>query len=221
MTEHPFDPIQRDGLEAEAATSAISVQAITESTERNCPKCHRPILRLYPEAVEAVGQRHWWFDGDTIPGLRRRLQADGKETASISHYVDLVVGCCPHCGEHYFAVGVQMIAAAVDDDFEHRYFRKNGDSGTERNHLVLHRGTIEKAPREWTVATIETPRGRMFHHCLGPFPLDDPDSIIGPYGVSPCQGDGAWPWRFASDLVFEVWNDLASLARGNALGEQR
>jgi hypothetical protein len=190
----------------------ITLQPISEPIQRHCPECGRPVLCLYPESAQVVGQRHWLFDGDTIPGLWRRLQSGGKDLPPISYYANVAVGRCPGCGEHYFVVEVAMIAAEVDDDFEHVYFRLNGDRGTERNHLARYLGTVSKASREWTVASIETLRGGMFHHCLGPFPLEDPESIIGPYGVAPCQGNGAGAWQFASDLVFELWDDLVALA---------
>jgi hypothetical protein len=191
----------------------ITLRPITEPNEKHCPGCRRPLLRQHSESVECLGQRHWLFDGDTIPGLLCRLQASDKPIEGIGHYGSLAVGRCPSCGEHYFVVEVAMIAAQVDDDFEHVYFRLNGDRGVEREQRITRLGGDPTVPGEWTAAAIETPRGPMPHHCFGPFALGDPSAAIGPYGVAACQAGGPWPWRFASDLVVRVWDDLVTLAR--------
>jgi hypothetical protein len=192
----------------------ITLQPISEPKERHCPECRRAVLRLHPESAECLGQRHWLFDGDTIPGLLERLRTGGKSPDAVGHDYALLVGRCPYCGEHYFVVEVAMIDAQVDDDFEHVYFRLNGDRGVEREQWITCRGDDPTVPGEWTVTAIETPRGPMLHHCFGPFALGDPSTAIGPYGVAACQASAPWPWQFASDLVFRVWDDLVALARG-------
>lgn len=191
---------------------SITLQPILTESFISCPFCHVPIIRMTDKTETYIGEMPWLHDGDTIPGLWERL-SDGQKTPYGFDY-SLYVGYQRCCGKDYYIVEATFIGADIisaNDDFDPVAWMNqnlfNTRSGTFRFCTANYSGNNPKIPKTWNVTEVQTEYGIAHHHTFGPFKLEE-QSLIGNHGVACCQSGGRDTWAFASDLLYELWDDL-------------
>ena len=191
---------------------SITLQPILTESFISCPFCHMPIIRMTDKTETYIGEMPWLHDGDTIPGLWERLSAVQKTPYGFDY--SLYVGYQPCCGKNYYIVEAMFVNAKIspNDDFDEtiRWCNKNIEGAVEDNvryRTAQYSGHNPRFPKSWNVKEVQTEHGIAHHHTFGPFKLLD-RSLIGNHGVACCQSGGRVTWAFASDLLYELWDDL-------------
>ncbi len=187
-------------------TQRIRSAPVTDSHALVCPWCKKLVLLIYPDRSEVPGGGFWLRDGDTIYGLYNQLTE--VQTTPNAFADMLMVGGCRHCGNDYYVIQATFMNAKRDDAEPYLYF--NTDLGSERNYVCSPVTRIENVPNPWVMQEYNTPHGLMQHHIFGPWVLDDPAGVIGPYGVSSCGGQ-ADPWDHGRALLLTLWDNLRAL----------
>lgn len=205
--------------------ATIHSTPLTSTHTVRCPACGEPVLLVHPDRTEVPRGKPWLKDGDSVPGLWDAL-SDAQKTPDGFDY-ELLIGDCPHCRESYYVVTAGFMNASQAEAQAYLYF--NVELGAERNALCTTTTTAAAAAAgstidavvasmQWILHEYDTPLGLMQSHEFGPWMLDDPGSISGPYGVSSCgvHGQEPEPWAHARNLLLVLWDSLRALHPGFA-----
>jgi uncharacterized protein YbaR (Trm112 family) len=204
MNRLTHTPIRR----ATSTGSLIWALVLSDPHILTCPSCSTPLAAVRRERFEVIGRKHWLRDGDTIPGIYESL---GSCQADPSGFIcSLNVGDCPHCRLDYYVVEAQMMNAPWDDAEPYLCF--NVPLGAGRNSLCTMIEPIAAVPASWVMQEFDTPLGLMQSHIFGPWRLDDPAIVSGPWGVMSCCSEGTDdPWGHGASLLLKVWDALRAL----------
>jgi hypothetical protein len=186
--------------------NAITTTLITTSFDLKCPHCGAPVLTVHPKSVSVPGGGNWLRDGDTIPGLSKKLTPE-QHKGDNSFECELLVGSRPCCSKDYFAIFAKIASSNLSDDDADGYLR---GAFSVPNPSAF---TATDGSSEWLLFRHTLPTGEIVdEHIFGPFILEE--SIEGRNGVSACSGDeGNGAWTFASNLLLSKWDAMRELAK--------
>ncbi len=188
----------------------IRVSPLTGVHAINCPACRKPVLLAHRDRYELPNQVPCFRDGDCVPGVYEALSNAQKTPASFEYV--LLAGNCPSCHESYFVVEVTFGAFSDAGACEWLGWGEF-ERGPVKISLCAAPTATDVVPHEWIVAEYDSARGLIQRHTLGPWRLDDPTTVCGPFGVSMCQGslDEGDPWDRSKKLLLAMWDSLRDL----------
>lgn len=187
----------------------IQTTRLTSTHPLNCPACNKPLLLVHPESTEVPDRETWLQDGDAIPVLFGQLSEQQKTPEGFDYL--LMVGTCAYCGEDYYAILANFLNASGEEALEYVHF--NEPLEQERNFLCRLSEPVERVPENWILQEYATPVGPMHAYTFGPWRLEDPGSVKGPWGVMACryQSREDSPWEYGRWLLHTLWDALRAL----------
>lgn len=184
----------------------LKLSVIERPTDICCPSCSDKLARVSKEEFLYLHDGYYLNDGDSLP-IPPPTQADGDCSLEAA----LMLGQCRKCTRHYYIIEAQVMQASNDVNFA--YVTGERDRGAATN-AFAHSGLGDGVPATWHVELHTTPDGHLQVHNIGPFSVEQIDNILGPAGVSACQGRATKsPWTEAAALVTRLKPDLYAIAR--------
>ncbi|WNL48531.1 hypothetical protein RKE25_23240 (plasmid) [Dyella sp. BiH032] len=186
----------------------FATQSITTPVQLQCPACKEVVFIAKSDGAEVPGRRYWLDDGDSVGALFEHLTEEQKTPTA--WFPTLMVGRCPACSSRYYVFFAALMDAVFDDVVD--YLLSNTDLGPDRYVTCQLTADTTDAPTTWLLKENHTDAGVMHEHTFGPFALEDTAGVIGPNGVSSCNGRAA-PWTHAARVLASLWDDMRAFNR--------
>lgn len=195
-------------------TSSVRVAPITGRHPLKCPYCGDVRSNVTTSGTEGS----YLYDGDTVFGVWQRLTDEQRNSGPFDY--GLMVGRCPSCDSRYFVIQASFansMSRENEGEFDHltECLRYNLPIEHRHNLLCALTAPIPGVPDRWYVEEQWDERYEtiLHFHVFGPFPLDNPDEVEGPNGVSACSGSDDGPWEYGRNLLLNTWDVLRAFNR--------